>query len=91
MDGLSTLVREEMKRDPKDGELYLFRNRNRGLIKILFYDHGGFCLLAKRLCQGRFKIDVEDHEGEVQASLSKQDLAELLSVARITKTSDRRV
>ncbi|MCP4447579.1 MAG: IS66 family insertion sequence element accessory protein TnpB [Myxococcales bacterium] len=44
MDGLSTLVREEMKRDPQDGELCLFRNRTRGLIKILFYDHDGCCL-----------------------------------------------
>ena len=90
MDGLSTLVREEMKRDPQDGELYLFRNRNRGLIKILFYDHGGYCLLAKRLCKGRFKIDVDELEGEVQASLSKRDLAELLSDARIVKKLDRR-
>ncbi|MCP4446021.1 MAG: transposase [Myxococcales bacterium] len=39
MDGLSTLVREAIKRDPRDGELYLFRNRNRSMIKILFYDH----------------------------------------------------
>lgn len=90
MDGLGTLVREEMKRDPQDGELYLFRNRNRGLIKILFYDHGGYCLLAKRLCKGRFQIHIEELEGQVQATLSKQDLAALLSYARITKTSEPR-
>ncbi|MCP4445142.1 MAG: IS66 family insertion sequence element accessory protein TnpB [Myxococcales bacterium] len=90
MDGLSTLVREEMKRDPQDGELYLFRNRTRGLIKILFCDHGGYCLLAKRLCKGRFRIKIEELEGKVQASLSKCDLAELLSDTNIQKKSDRR-
>ena len=90
MDGLSTLVREAMKRDPQDGELYLFRNRNGGLSKILFYDHCGFCLLAKRLCNGRFQIETEERGGEVQASLSKRDLAELLSTARIVKKTDRR-
>jgi len=82
-DGLGILVREEMKRDPEDGELYLFRNRNRTLIKILFYDHGGHCLLAKRLSKGRFAIDVEAVEGAASATLSKQDLAELLSSARV--------
>ncbi|MCP4449600.1 MAG: IS66 family insertion sequence element accessory protein TnpB, partial [Myxococcales bacterium] len=67
MDGLSTLVREAIKRDPKDGELYLFRNRNRSMIRILFYDHGGYCLLAKRLCKGRFRIEVEEADGASSA------------------------
>lgn len=83
MDGLSILVREEMQRDPEDGELYLFRNRNKSLIKILFYDHGGFCLLAKRLSKGTFVIEVEAVNGAVQAALSKQELAQLLSSARL--------
>ncbi|MCP4449390.1 MAG: IS66 family insertion sequence element accessory protein TnpB [Myxococcales bacterium] len=79
MDGLSTLVREAIKRDPRDGELYLFRNRNRSMIKILFYDHGGYCLLARRLCKGRFRIEVEEADGATHVTLSKQDLADLLS------------
>lgn len=87
IDGLSTLVREAMQRDPRDGELYLFRNRNRDLIKILFYDHGGDCLLVKRLCKGRFQIEVEENNGAVHVALSKTELAELLSYARISKKS----
>jgi len=83
MDGLGILVREEMLRDPEDGELYLFRNRNRNLIKILFYDHGGYCLLAKRLSKGSFAIDVEVAEDTTQVSLSKHELAQLLSSARV--------
>ena len=90
IDGLGTLVREAMQRDPRDGELYLFRNRNRDLIKLLFYDHGGDCLLAKRLCKGRFQIEIEETDGAVQVALSKRELAELLSSARIAKKGDRR-
>jgi transposase len=90
IDGLGTLVREAMRRDPQDGELYLFRNRSRGLIKILFYDHGGYCLLAKRLSKGSFQIDIEESDGAVQACLSKRDLAALLSSAKIVKKVDRR-
>lgn len=90
MDGLGTLVREAMARDPQAGDLYLFRNRRRDLIKILFYDHGGYCLLAKRLCRGRFQIEVEEVDGAPHAVLSKRDLAELLSSARIMKKVDPR-
>ena len=90
MDGLSTLVREAMSRDPQAGDLYLFRNRRRDLIKILFYDHGGYCLLSKRLCKGRFQIEVEEIDGQPHALLSKRDLADLLSSARIMKKVDPR-
>ena len=90
MDGLGTLVREAMNRDPQAGDLYLFRNRRRDFIKVLFYDHGGYCLLAKRLCKGRFQIEIDEVGGATHASLSKRDLAELLSSARIVKKVDRR-
>ncbi len=83
MDGLGILVREQMQRSPEDGELYLFRNRNKNLIKILFTDHGGYCLLAKRLSKGSFSIETTSVDGTVVASLSKGQLAELLSVARV--------
>lgn len=83
MDGLGILVRESIQRNPEDGELYLFRNRNKNLIKILFYDHGGYCLLAKRLSKGSFIIETTSVDGAVVASLSKVDLAALLSSARV--------
>ena len=85
MDGLGVLVREAMKRDPEAGDFYLFQNRKRDLIKILFYDHGGYCLLAKRLCKGRFKIEVEHGEGVADVRISSGELALLLSEAKIVQ------
>ena len=90
MDGLSILVREAMQRDPENGELYLFRNRNLNFIKILFYDHGGYCLFAKRLSKGRFCIEIESDGDEVQALLSSKELAELLSSAQVVQKNARR-
>lgn len=89
MDGLSILVREAMKREPENGELYLFRNRNRNFIKILFYDHGGYCLFAKRLSKGCFRIELASDGDEVQASLSSEELAQLLSSAQLVQKSER--
>jgi transposase len=47
-------VREQFKRDPHSGQLFVFRRRRGGLIKILWHDGQGMCLFAKRLERGRF-------------------------------------
>jgi transposase len=53
-DGLALLVQETLKRDPHSGHLFVFRGRRGGLIKVLWHDGQGLCLLAKRLERGRF-------------------------------------
>ena len=52
--GLALLVQEQLKRDPHSGQLFVFRGRRGGLIKILWHDGQGLCLFAKRLERGRF-------------------------------------
>jgi transposase len=53
-DGLALLVQEQLKRDPHSRQLFVFRGRRGGLIKILWHDGQGMCLFAKRLERGRF-------------------------------------
>src|SRR5438045_8709434 len=53
-DGLALLVQETLKRDPHCGHLFVFRGKRGGLIKVLWHDGQGMCLLAKRLERGRF-------------------------------------
>ena len=53
-DGLAILVQETLKRDPHDGQLFVFRGKRGDLIKLLWYDGQGMCLFAKRLERGRF-------------------------------------
>lgn len=40
--------------DPKSGHMFLFVNKNRGRLKVLYYDGTGFVIIAKRLNKGRF-------------------------------------
>ena len=47
--GLSTLVDASLGLDLFSGSLFVFCNRNRQLIKVLYWDHNGFCLWQKRL------------------------------------------
>lgn len=55
-DGLSGLVRNELGRDPMNGEVYVFLNRQRSLIKLLVWDRSGWALWAKRLERGSYEL-----------------------------------
>jgi len=51
---LSFVVREEMKKNILDGDLYVFLGKNRKLLKSICFDGTGLLLIAKRLNQSRF-------------------------------------
>ena len=53
-DGLSALVRSKLAEDPLSGQLFVFINRRRTQLKVLYFDRGGYSVWAKRLEQGRF-------------------------------------
>lgn len=52
--GLTVIVQEEMKQDPFSGSVYLFCNRDRKLLKAVYWDKTGFWLCQKRLEKERF-------------------------------------
>ena len=53
-DGLIALVRNTLQEPPAQGDLFVFINRRRTMMKILYYSKGGYCLWGKRLEQGQF-------------------------------------
>lgn len=55
INGLSILVEDQLDLDPFSGHLFAFCNRQRTIVKILYWDHNGFCLWHKRLEQDRFQ------------------------------------
>ena len=52
--GLSGLVRSRMDADPLSGDLFVFCNRLRNRLKILYFDSTGMWVFAKRLERGSF-------------------------------------
>jgi transposase len=55
-DTLAALVIEVVEQDPQSGHLFLFVNRRRDRLKVLWWDRSGYCLLAKRLEHGQFRV-----------------------------------
>ena len=55
INGLSVIVSEQMELDIFSEHLFVFCNRNRTILKILYWDKNGFCLWQKRLEKDRFK------------------------------------
>ena len=55
INGLSILVESHMSLDPFSGHLFVFCNRRRNILKILYWDRNGFCLWHKRLEKHRFR------------------------------------
>jgi transposase len=80
LDGLSALVRSGMERDPRNGDLYVFRNKRGDMLKALFVDAHGLSMLVKRLDRGCFRVmfdEAQRLQGAVEVSAS--ELAQLLT------------
>ena len=54
MAGLAMQVQQVLSQDPFDGCIFAFHGKRAGLIKVLWHDGIGLCLLTKRLERGYF-------------------------------------
>lgn len=52
--GLSGIVRSQLGSDPLSGDLFVFCNRGKSRLKILYFDTSGLWVFAKRLERGTF-------------------------------------
>ena len=62
INGLSSLVEEALGQDPFSPQLFVFTNRNRDKVKILYWERSGFVLWYKRLEKQRFPWPRADAE-----------------------------
>jgi transposase len=76
INGLAVLVEETLRRNPFSEQLYVFCNRRRDRVRILYWERNGFCLWQKRLEKARFKWPRQSNEEVVV--LSGQQLNWLL-------------
>lgn len=60
INGLVVIVSEEMALSPCDPALFVFCNKNRSQLKVLYWDETGFALWQKRLEKAKFQWPKKD-------------------------------
>lgn len=78
-DALALAVRERLALDPESGALFVFASKRGNRIKVLWFDHNGYCLLYKRLHRAFFELP---EAGAAERPLVTIDARTLASILR---------
>ena len=85
--GLYALVVGQLKQDPQSGHLFLFANRRRDRMKILFFDDLSLWVCARRMEKGRLHWPLSE-DGRVQ--LTREEFALLIGGIDLNATTRRK-
>ena len=85
--GLYALAVGQLQQDPQSGHLFLFANKRRDQMKILFFDGNSLWVCARRMEQGRLHWPVSE-DGRVQ--LTREEFALLVGGIDLKQTQKRK-
>jgi transposase len=88
-DGLSAAVQTVFERNVLTGHLFLFLNRRRDRIKLLWWDEDGLAIFYKRLERGSYELP-RCQPGAKQLQLTATQLSLLLGGIQLDSVKRRR-
>lgn len=89
--GLVALTESAMKQDPLSGSLFVFLNRRRDRIKILYWGQTGFCIWYQQLQQGTYQLPGETSLEEVESlEVTRAQLSLILEGIDLASVRQRR-
>jgi len=88
-DGLHALVRDHLQLDPFAGHLYLFANRRRDRLKLLYGDRDGFAIWAQRWEAGSYVIPSAE-PGSRRTEITIEEFGALLSGIDLSTATRRK-
>ena len=77
-DGLMAIVQTEFQHDVRQGDLFLFINKRRDRIKMLWWDDDGLAIFMKRLEEGTFERPANTADDK-HLQMDRTELSLLLS------------
>lgn len=87
-DGLHAIIQSEFQRDVRLGDLFLFLNRRRDRLKLMYWDRDGLAIWMKRLERGTFQRPLPS-PGATHVEMDATDLTLLLSGIELTSVKRR--
>ncbi len=88
-DGLCGLVSRQLGKNPMSGDLFIFVNKRRTMIKLLRWEEGGFVLFYKRLERGTFELPPFP-KGQLSTALEYGQLVMIITGIPLRKAKKRR-
>ena len=89
-DGLHALVSAVLQMDAFAGHLFVFANKRRDRVKILYWDRDGFAVWAKRLEEGTYAMPLAESVEERRREITAQELGALLSGIDLNQAQRRK-
>jgi len=77
-DSLAGLTRDYLGENPFSGHIFVFYNKTKNKLKILFWDRNGLCLFYKRIEKGTFKVPSPVSAGTLSVVMDDVQLRMLL-------------
>ncbi len=88
-DGLMAIVQTEFDKDIRQGDFFLFINKRRDRLKILWWDGDGLAIFMKRLERGTYQRPLADNNNN-HVQMDRTELALLLSGIELTSVKRRK-
>ena len=78
INGLSAIVEADLSLDLRASALFIFANKRRTHLKMLWHDGSGYCVVYKRLDRGTYRIPLAIPTGAARVSVGVRELALVL-------------
>ena len=88
--GLVALTESALKQDPLSGSLFVFLNRRRDRIKILYWGQTGFCIWYQQLEKGTYQLPEELREEQEALEVTRSQLSLILDGIDLCSARQRR-
>jgi transposase len=85
--GLYALAAGQLHQDPQSGHLFLFANKRRDRMKILFFDGSSLWVCSRRMEKGRLHWPGSE---DGRAQLTREEFALLIGGIDLTATTKRK-
>lgn len=88
--GLVALTESALKQDPLSGSLFVFLNRRRDRIKILYWGQTGFCIWYQQLEKGTYQLPEEPRAEQAALEVTRSQLSLILDGIDLSSARQRR-